>query len=56
VLIAIIAGGDLAGFLGVVLAVPLAAILREALSDFEKRKNRIPMITSTKASAKVSAP
>jgi predicted PurR-regulated permease PerM len=41
VLIAIIAGGDLAGFLGVLLAVPLAAVLREALSDFEKRKLRL---------------
>jgi predicted PurR-regulated permease PerM len=41
VLIAIIAGGDLAGFLGVLLAVPLAAILREALGDFEKRKQRL---------------
>ncbi len=41
VLIAIIAGGDLAGFLGVLLAVPLAAVLREALSDFEKRKRRL---------------
>jgi predicted PurR-regulated permease PerM len=41
VLIAIIAGGDLAGFLGVLLAVPLAAVLREALFDFEKRKHRI---------------
>jgi predicted PurR-regulated permease PerM len=41
VLIAIIAGGDLAGFLGVVLAVPLAAVLREALFDFEKRKRRL---------------
>lgn len=43
VLIAIIAGGDLAGFLGVVLAVPLAAVLREALSDYEKRKHRLAM-------------
>jgi predicted PurR-regulated permease PerM len=41
VLLAIIAGGDLAGFLGVLLAVPLAAVLREALSDFEKRKRRL---------------
>jgi predicted PurR-regulated permease PerM len=41
VLIAMIAGGDLAGFLGVVLAVPLAAVLREALSDYDKRKRRI---------------
>ena len=41
VLIAIIAGGDLAGFLGVLLAVPIAAVLREALSDFDKRKRRL---------------
>ncbi|MDR3548089.1 MAG: AI-2E family transporter [Candidatus Pacebacteria bacterium] len=41
VLIAIIAGGDLAGFLGVLLAVPLAAVLREALADFDKRKRRL---------------
>jgi predicted PurR-regulated permease PerM len=41
VLIAIIAGGDLAGFLGVLLAVPLAAVLREALTDFDKRKRRL---------------
>ena len=41
VLIAIIAGGDLAGFLGVLLAVPLAAVIREALSDFDKRKRRL---------------
>jgi predicted PurR-regulated permease PerM len=41
VLIAIIAGGDLAGFLGVVLAVPLAAVLREAVTDFDKRKRRL---------------
>jgi predicted PurR-regulated permease PerM len=46
VLLAIIAGGDLAGFLGVLLAVPLAAVLREALSDFDKRKRRL---ASTKA-------
>jgi predicted PurR-regulated permease PerM len=55
VLIAIIAGGDLAGFLGVVLAVPTAAILREALADFEKRKRHLAgqaeKRTPTKASA-----
>jgi predicted PurR-regulated permease PerM len=45
VLIAIIAGGELAGFLGVLLAVPLAAVLREALSDFEKRKHRLATTT-----------
>jgi predicted PurR-regulated permease PerM len=41
VLIAIIAGGDLAGFIGVLLAVPLAAVLREAINDFGKRKYRL---------------
>jgi len=41
VLLAIIAGGDLAGFLGVLLAVPLSAVMREALSDFDKRKRRL---------------
>ncbi len=44
VLIAIIAGGDLAGFLGVLLAVPLAAVLREAINDFDKRKRRIASV------------
>ena len=53
VLIAIIAGGDLAGFLGVLLAVPIAAVLREALSDFEKRKFRSP--ADIKAQAKNDA-
>jgi predicted PurR-regulated permease PerM len=46
VLLAIIAGGDLAGFLGVVLSVPLAAVLREALSDFEKRKHKLEKVDS----------
>jgi predicted PurR-regulated permease PerM len=41
VILALIAGGELAGFLGVLLAVPLAAVAREALSDFDKRKRRI---------------
>ncbi|MBA3789229.1 AI-2E family transporter [Patescibacteria group bacterium] len=41
VLLAIIAGGDLAGFLGVVLAVPLAAVVREALGDYDRRKRRL---------------
>ncbi len=41
VLLAIVAGGTLAGFLGVVLAVPLAAVIREALSDFARRKQRL---------------
>jgi predicted PurR-regulated permease PerM len=46
VLIAIIAGGDLAGFLGVLLAVPLAAVLREAITDYDKRKRRLAGETS----------
>lgn len=48
VLLAIIAGGDLAGFLGVLLAVPLAAVIREAMTDFDKRKRRL---ATTKAKA-----
>jgi predicted PurR-regulated permease PerM len=50
VLIAIIAGGDLAGFLGVLLAVPLAAVLREALFDYEKRKYRIAQLSQARKS------
>lgn len=40
VIIALIAGAQLAGFLGVLLAVPAAAVFREFLSDFEKAKYR----------------
>lgn len=40
VILAIIIGGQLAGFLGVLLAVPMAAVLREVVSDFDKRKRR----------------
>lgn len=38
VIIALIAGGTLAGFLGVLLAVPLAAALREFLDDVDRGK------------------
>ncbi len=38
VIIALIAGGTLAGFLGVLLSVPAAAVLLEFLSDFDKKK------------------
>ena len=38
VILALIVGGDLAGFLGVVLAIPVAAALRELLSDVSKKK------------------
>lgn len=39
VIIALIAGAELAGFLGVILAIPVAAVVREFLSDFEKSKS-----------------
>lgn len=38
VIIAMIVGGKLAGFLGLLIAVPIAAVLMELLSDWEKRK------------------
>ena len=38
VILALIVGGDLAGFLGVVLAIPVAAALREFLNDMAKGK------------------
>lgn len=41
VIVALIAGYTLAGFLGVLLSVPVAAVLLEFLTDFDKRKRRI---------------
>ena len=38
VILALIVGGELAGFLGVVLAIPMAAALREFLSDMARGK------------------
>lgn len=38
VILALIAGAQLAGFLGVLLAVPAAAVIREFIADFEKSK------------------
>lgn len=38
VILALIAGGKLAGFLGVLLSVPLAAVLQELVKDFQTRK------------------
>lgn len=38
VILALIVGGDLAGFLGVVLAIPVAAALREFLADLARGK------------------
>jgi predicted PurR-regulated permease PerM len=40
VIVALIAGYTLAGFLGVLLSVPLAAVLLEFINDFDKRKRR----------------
>lgn len=41
VILALIAGSTLAGFLGILLSVPVAAVALEFLSDFDKRKRRI---------------
>lgn len=40
IILALVAGGQLAGFLGVLLSVPVAAILMEFLNDFEKKSKR----------------
>lgn len=40
VIVALIAGGTLAGFLGVVLSVPVAAVILEFVYDFDKRKRK----------------
>lgn len=41
VIVALIAGYTLAGFLGVLLSVPVAAVLVELITDFDKRKRRL---------------
>jgi predicted PurR-regulated permease PerM len=38
VILALIVGGELAGFLGVLLAIPVAAAVREFISDYDKGK------------------
>ncbi len=40
VILALIAGAQLAGFLGIIIAVPLAAALQEFVSDIQKKKQR----------------
>lgn len=40
VIVALIAGYTLAGFLGAILSVPVSAVLLEFISDFDKRKRR----------------
>ena len=37
-ILALVVGGQLAGFLGMLIAVPVAAVLMEFLSDLEERK------------------
>lgn len=39
VIISMIVGGKLAGFLGILIAVPVAAVLMELISDWEKKKH-----------------
>ncbi len=46
VILALIVGGELAGFLGIVLAIPFAAALREFLNDFDKGKRAAQQIVS----------
>ena len=40
VIIALLAGAKLAGFLGIILSVPLAAALKEYIDDVERKKDR----------------
>ncbi|MFA6502984.1 MAG: AI-2E family transporter [Candidatus Paceibacterota bacterium] len=40
VIVALVAGYTLAGFLGVLLSVPVAAVLLELITDFDKRKRK----------------
>jgi len=46
VILALIVGGELAGFLGVLLAIPIAAAVREFLNDFDKGKRSAQQIVS----------
>ncbi len=46
VILALIVGGELAGFLGVLLAIPVAAALREFLNDFDRGKRAAAQIVS----------
>lgn len=40
VVVALLAGSQIAGFIGIILAVPVAVILQEVLEDYERRKLR----------------
>ena len=46
VIIALIVGFELAGLLGVIIAVPMSAVLIEFLDDVEKRKRAVRAKTS----------
>jgi predicted PurR-regulated permease PerM len=46
VILGLIAGYTLGGFLGVLLSVPIAAVMLEFISDFDKRKRRLARPTS----------
>jgi predicted PurR-regulated permease PerM len=46
VILALIVGGELAGFLGVLLAIPVAAGLREYLHDYDRNKRAIQKMIS----------
>ena len=45
VIIALVVGGQLAGFLGIILAVPAVTIIVELVGDFEKHKKSLMAIT-----------
>ena len=38
VVVALLAGSQIAGFIGVILAVPTAVVIQEIISDWERRK------------------
>lgn len=50
VIVALLIGGNLAGFLGVILAVPMAAALMEYIADIERRKSEYRHAHSTNPS------
>jgi predicted PurR-regulated permease PerM len=55
IILALVAGGQLAGFLGVLLSVPLAAILMEFLNDYERSgKGKRLMKPRTRSAAPTS--
>jgi predicted PurR-regulated permease PerM len=48
VILALLIGGKLAGFVGVLLSVPIAAAVRELVSDIEHRRHRIHLAAEAK--------